>query len=125
MSIYFFAIDCPEMLTPEVLFSIMSNEKATTGQSTEQEAAPALPMKLDVYVRPIESKGEAPANAYTIRLLFLSYITTVIIETRTITAFAAMVPAQVIVMVPKIGDAALNMVWNNTHINTRPFPDIL
>ena len=35
-------------------------------------------------------------------------------------AFAAMVPAQVIVMVPKMGDAALNMVWNNTHINTRP-----
>jgi len=63
--------------------------------------------------------------AYTIRLFFLSYITTVTIETRTITAFAAMVPAQVIVMVPKMGDAALNMVWNNTHINTRPFPDIL
>ena len=52
-------------------------------------------------------------------------MTTVTIETRTITAFAAMVPAQVIVMVPKMEDAALNMVWNNTHINTRPFPDIL
>lgn len=64
-------------------------------------------------------------NAYTIRLLFWSYIITVTIETRTITAFEAMVPAQAIVMVPKMGDAALNMVWNNTHINTRPFPDIL
>lgn len=63
--------------------------------------------------------------AYTIRLFFLSYSTTVTIETRTITAFAVMVPTQVIVMVPKMGDAALNMVWNNTHINTRPFPDIL
>ena len=57
--------------------------------------------------------------------MFLLYITTVISETRTIAAFAAMVPGQVMVMVPKIGDAALNMVWNNTHINTRPFPDIL
>jgi stage V sporulation protein G len=35
----------------------MSNEKATTGQAPEQEAAPALPMKLDVSVRAIESKG--------------------------------------------------------------------
>jgi stage V sporulation protein G len=35
----------------------MSNEKTTTGQATEQEASPALPMKLDVSVRPIEPKG--------------------------------------------------------------------
>ena len=63
--------------------------------------------------------------AYTIRLLFLLYITTVTVEARTIMAFAAIVPVQVIVMVPKTGDAALNMVWNNTHINTRPLPDIL
>lgn len=51
--------------------------------------------------------------------------TTVIMETRTIAAFAARVPVQVIVAAPKTGDAALNMVWNKTHINTRPFPDIL
>ena len=35
----------------------MSNEQATAGQTPEQEAAPALPMKLDVSVRPIEPKG--------------------------------------------------------------------
>ncbi len=35
----------------------MSNEKTTAGQAPEQEAAPALPMKLDVFVRPIEPKG--------------------------------------------------------------------
>ena len=35
----------------------MSDEKTTTGQTPEQEAAPALPMKLDVSVRPIEPKG--------------------------------------------------------------------
>lgn len=35
----------------------MSNEKTTTGQAPEQEAAPALPMKLDVSARPIEPKG--------------------------------------------------------------------
>jgi hypothetical protein len=64
-------------------------------------------------------------NAYTIRLFFLSYITTVTIETRTITAFAAMVPAQVIGRMPETELAALNMVWHNTHINTRPLPDIL
>lgn len=35
----------------------MSDEKTTTGQAPEQEAAPVLPMKLDVSVRPIEPKG--------------------------------------------------------------------
>ena len=35
----------------------MSNEKTATGQAPEQEATPALPMKLDVSVRPIEPKG--------------------------------------------------------------------
>lgn len=35
----------------------MSNEKTTTGQTPEQEAAPTLPIKLDVTVRPIEPKG--------------------------------------------------------------------
>lgn len=35
----------------------MSDEKTTTGQAPEQEAAPALPMKLDVSVWPIEPKG--------------------------------------------------------------------
>lgn len=35
----------------------MSNEKATTGQAPKQEAAPVLPMKLDVIARPIEPKG--------------------------------------------------------------------
>lgn len=35
----------------------MSDEKTTTGQTPKQEAAPALPMKLDVSVRPIEPKG--------------------------------------------------------------------
>ena len=35
----------------------MSDEKMTTGRATEQEAAPVLPMKLDVSVRPIEPKG--------------------------------------------------------------------
>ena len=35
----------------------MNEEKATTGQTPEQEATPALPMKLDVSVRPIEPKG--------------------------------------------------------------------
>ena len=35
----------------------MSNEKTTAGQTPEQEAAPALPMKLDISVRPIEPKG--------------------------------------------------------------------
>jgi len=53
------------------------------------------------------------------------YITTVTIETTIIIVFATTVPNQVIVMVPKMGDAALNMVWNNTHINTQPFHDIL
>ena len=41
----------------EMEVSNMNNEKATTGQATEQEAAPALPMKLDISVRPIEPKG--------------------------------------------------------------------
>ena len=35
----------------------MSNEKTTTGQTPEQEAAPAMPMKLDVSVRPVEPRG--------------------------------------------------------------------
>jgi stage V sporulation protein G len=35
----------------------MSDEKTTIGQAPEQEAAPVLPMKLDVSVRPIEPKG--------------------------------------------------------------------
>ena len=35
----------------------MSKETTTNGQAPEQEAAPALPMKLDVSVRPIEPKG--------------------------------------------------------------------
>jgi DNA-binding cell septation regulator SpoVG len=35
----------------------MSDEKTTTGQAPEQEYAPALPIKLDVSVRPIEPKG--------------------------------------------------------------------
>lgn len=35
----------------------MSNETTTNGQAPEQEDAPALPMKLDVSVRPIEPKG--------------------------------------------------------------------
>ena len=36
----------------------MSNEKTAVGQAPEQEVAPpALPMKLDVSVRPIEPKG--------------------------------------------------------------------
>ena len=35
----------------------MSDEKTITGQAPEQEAAPVLPMKLDVSVRPIEPKG--------------------------------------------------------------------
>lgn len=35
----------------------MSNEKKAAGQTPEQEAVPALPMKLDVSVRPIEPKG--------------------------------------------------------------------
>jgi stage V sporulation protein G len=35
----------------------MSDEKTTTGQAPEQEAAPIPPMKLDVSVRPIEPKG--------------------------------------------------------------------
>lgn len=35
----------------------MSDEKTTSGQATEQEAAPVLPMKLDVTARLIEPKG--------------------------------------------------------------------
>lgn len=35
----------------------MSNEKTTAGQAPEQEAAPILPIKLEVSVRPIEPKG--------------------------------------------------------------------
>lgn len=35
----------------------MSKETTTNGQAPEQEAALALPMKLDVSVRPIEPKG--------------------------------------------------------------------
>ena len=35
----------------------MSNETTATGQAPEQEAAPILPMKLEVSVRPIEPKG--------------------------------------------------------------------
>lgn len=35
----------------------MSNETTTNGQAPEQKAAPVLPMKLDVSVRPIEPKG--------------------------------------------------------------------
>ncbi len=35
----------------------MSNEQATAGQAPEQEAAPVLPMKLDVTARLIEPKG--------------------------------------------------------------------
>ena len=46
-------------------------------------------------------------------------------ETSTIAAFAAIVPGQVAVAAAKTEDAALNMVWNSTHINTPLFPDIL
>lgn len=35
----------------------MSNEKTTAGQAPEQEAAPVLPMKLDVTARLIEPRG--------------------------------------------------------------------
>ncbi|MEN6314044.1 MAG: SpoVG family protein [Clostridiaceae bacterium] len=35
----------------------MSKETTPNGQAPEQEAAPTLPMKLDVSVRPIEPKG--------------------------------------------------------------------
>ena len=35
----------------------MNSEKAASGQALEQEAAPVLPMKLDVTARPIEPKG--------------------------------------------------------------------
>lgn len=35
----------------------MSDEKTTNGQAPEQEATPALPMKLDVTARLIEPKG--------------------------------------------------------------------
>jgi len=35
----------------------MSNEKTITRQAPEQEAAPVLPIKLDVTARPIEPKG--------------------------------------------------------------------
>lgn len=35
----------------------MSNEKTATGQAPEQEATPALPIKLDVTARLIEPKG--------------------------------------------------------------------
>ena len=35
----------------------MSSEQSTAGQTPEQEAAPALPMKLDVTARLIEPKG--------------------------------------------------------------------
>ena len=35
----------------------MSNENGTTGQAPEQEAVSALPMKLDITVRPIEPRG--------------------------------------------------------------------
>lgn len=35
----------------------MSEEKAMNGQATEQEAAPTLPMKLDVTARLIDPKG--------------------------------------------------------------------
>lgn len=40
-------------------------------------------------------------------------------------ALAAVVPAHVVVMGPKTEEAALNMVWDNTHIKTPLFPDIL
>ena len=50
---------------------------------------------------------------------------TVRMETSTIAAFAAIVPGQVSVTAAKTEDAALNMVWNSTHINTPLFPDIL
>lgn len=46
-----------EKLLKEMEDSTMSNEKTTTGQAPEQEAASVLPMKLDVSVRPIEPKG--------------------------------------------------------------------
>ena len=46
-------------------------------------------------------------------------------ETSTIAALAAIVPSQVVVTAAKTEDAALNMVWNNTHINTPLFPDTL
>ena len=39
--------------------------------------------------------------------------------------FAAMVPGHVAVIAEKTEDAALNMVWNSTHINTPLFPDTL
>jgi DNA-binding cell septation regulator SpoVG len=35
----------------------MSSEKAASGQAPEQEASPAMPMKLDVTARLIEPKG--------------------------------------------------------------------
>ena len=44
-------------LLKEMEDSTMSNEKTTTGQTPEQEAAPVLPMKLDITVRPVEPKG--------------------------------------------------------------------
>lgn len=62
---------------------------------------------------------------YIFRLLPLLYLATVMIETRTITVLAAMVPAHVIVMVPNKGDNALNIVWKSKNTNTWPFPDIL
>lgn len=37
----------------------MSSEKAASGQAPEQEAAPVLPMKLDVTARPITKEFRA------------------------------------------------------------------
>lgn len=62
--------------------------------------------------------------SYAIRPILWLYSITVPMETRTTAALAAIVPAQVIVIVPKSGDAALNSVWKNTLINTQPLPDI-
>ena len=49
---------------------------------------------------------------------FLWNIATVTIETNIIAVFAAIVPVQDVIMVAKIEEAALNRVWNSTHINT-------
>ena len=56
---------------------------------------------------------------------FLLDTATMRMETGTIAAFAAIVPGQVAVTAAKTEDAALNMVWNSTHINTPLFPDTL
>ncbi len=50
-----------------------------------------------------------PAALFSSMLILLC-VTTVMIEIRIMTALAMRVPAQVVVMVLKIGEAALNMV---------------